>query len=82
MARVDQPVLEIRIGDVLRLRRAHPCGGTEWSVDRVGADIGIRCGGCGRRVLVERRSLERRIAGFVTRGAPATTPDDVGIASR
>lgn len=82
MARVDQPVLEIRVGDVLRLRRAHPCGGTDWSVDRVGADIGIRCGTCGRRVLVERRPLERRIAAFVSRAAPAATPAEAEVAPR
>ncbi len=79
MAPADQPVLPIRIGDVVRLRRAHPCGGREWSVDRLGADIGIRCTTCHRRVLIERRALERRIAGFVSRGAPESgAPEPAG----
>jgi hypothetical protein len=65
------PVLELLLGDVVRLRRTHPCGGATWLVDRLGADIGIRCETCGRHVLVERASLERRIAGFVSRGDPA-----------
>lgn len=63
-----RPALELLLGDVVRLRRAHPCGGTEWQIDRLGADIGLRCLGCGRHVLLERRTLEARLAAFVTRG--------------
>jgi hypothetical protein len=66
----DRPALELFLGDVVRLRRSHPCGGDTWLVDRLGADIGLRCHGCGRHVLVERRALERRLAGFVSRGDP------------
>lgn len=65
------PVLELLLGDVVRLRRRHPCGGEAWLVDRLGADIGLRCQTCGRRVMLERRALERRIAGFERRGDPA-----------
>ena len=72
----DRPVLELFLGDVLRLRRRHPCGGTTWLVDRLGADIGLRCETCGRRVLLERRALERRVVAFERRGeaAPAVPP--------
>jgi hypothetical protein len=66
-----RPALEVLLGDVLTLRRAHPCGSTTWRVDRLGADIGLRCQGCGRHVLLERRLLERRLAGFVSRGDAA-----------
>jgi hypothetical protein len=66
-----RPVLELLLGDVVRLRRSHPCGGRDWLVDRLGADIGLRCRTCGRHVLLERRQLERRIASFVARGDPA-----------
>jgi hypothetical protein len=69
----ERPALELFLGDVLRLRRQHPCGGSEWLVDRVGADIGLRCRTCGRHVLVERRHVERRLAGFMSRGDPALT---------
>lgn len=65
------PVVELYLGDLLRLRRRHPCGGDTWLVDRLGADIGIRCDTCGRHVLVERAALERRIAAFERRGDPA-----------
>jgi hypothetical protein len=66
-----RPVTELLLGDVVRLRKAHPCGSHEWLVDRLGADIGLRCQGCRRHVLIERRSLETRITGFVSRGDPA-----------
>jgi hypothetical protein len=65
----DRPeVVEFRLGDVVTVRRAHPCGSHEWLVDRLGADIGLRCHGCGRHVLMDRRTLERRLTGFVSRG--------------
>ena len=66
-----RPVLEVYLGDVVRLRRPHPCGSREWLVDRLGADIGLRCQGCGRHVLLERRTLESRLDAFLTRGDPA-----------
>jgi hypothetical protein len=69
----DRPVLELRLGDVVRLRKPHPCGGQTWLVDRLGADIGLRCLGCSRHLLLERRTLERRIVAFVSRGDPAVT---------
>jgi hypothetical protein len=66
-----RPVLEVYLGDVIRLRRAHPCGASEWLVDRLGADIGLRCQGCGHHVMLERRTLETRLDTFVSRGDPA-----------
>lgn len=57
-----------RIGDRVELRRPHPCGGRSWDVDRLGADIGLRCATCGRRVLLERRAVERRLVAFLARG--------------
>jgi hypothetical protein len=46
----------------------HPCGGYEWEVVRLGADIGIRCRTCGRRVLLERAVFEKRVKTFLERG--------------
>ncbi len=66
----DRPVLGLCLGDVVRLRRPHPCGSHDWLVDRLGADIGLRCQGCRRHVLLERRLLERRFVEFVARGDP------------
>jgi hypothetical protein len=69
----DRPVLNVLLGDVVRLRRRHPCGADTWLIDRLGADIGLRCQGCGRHVLLERATLERRLREFVQRGDPAIT---------
>ncbi|HEX5499352.1 MAG TPA: DUF951 domain-containing protein [Thermomicrobiales bacterium] len=59
--------LELRIGDVVRLRKPHPCGSHDWTVVRLGADIGLRCRGCNHRVLVPRRTVERRLKAFISR---------------
>jgi hypothetical protein len=67
------PVLKLELGDIVRTRKAHPCGGDQWEIVRLGADIGIRCVTCGRRVLMPRPKLERRIKEFVRRGAPAAS---------
>ena len=60
-------VMEIRMGDVVRLKKVHPCGGYEWTVVRVGADIGIKCNTCRRRVLLARSMFERRTKAIVSR---------------
>lgn len=60
--------IPFRVGDRVELRRPHPCGGRAWDVDRLGADLGLRCTTCGRRVLVERRAVERRLAAIIERG--------------
>jgi hypothetical protein len=62
------PPIAFRLGDVVRLKRSHPCGGSRWLIDRLGADLGLRCTTCARRVLVARPQLERRLAGFEARG--------------
>ena len=53
-------VADIRIGDLVSLRKPHPCGSLEWEVVRVGADIRIRCAGCSRLVMMSRSQLEKR----------------------
>jgi hypothetical protein len=58
---------------LLRLRKAHPCGGADWQVTRLGADIGLRCLTCGRRILVERSTLEKRLKQRLT-PAPTAAP--------
>ncbi|HEX8684000.1 MAG TPA: DUF951 domain-containing protein [Ardenticatenaceae bacterium] len=49
------------LGDRVQLRKKHPCGSDTWTVVRLGADIGLVCEGCGRRVLLERRVLRQRM---------------------
>jgi hypothetical protein len=60
---------EIELDDVLRLRKPHPCGGYDWKVIRLGADIGLECTKCQRRVLLSRRELVRRYKSNLTREA-------------
>ncbi len=61
-------VMEIRLDDVVRLKKKHPCGSYEWQVVRLGADIGIKCLKCQRRVLLPRSTFERRVKAFISRG--------------
>ena len=61
-------VMEIKMGDVVRLKKKHPCGSYEWEVVRLGADIGIKCLKCQRRVLLDRSVFERRVKTFISRG--------------
>jgi hypothetical protein len=67
--------LELHLGDVVRLRKAHPCDpeAYEWEVVRLGADIGLRCLKCRHRILLPRSDLERRLQRIVRR-ADATEP--------
>lgn len=71
--------LELFLDDVVRLRKPHPCGSTDWVVVRLGADIGLRCLGCGRRVLLPRRTVEKRLKTFVSRGPDFIAEVDVPV---
>jgi hypothetical protein len=51
--------MDIRLGDLVKMRKPHPCGSGLWTVIRVGADIKIRCQGCGRIVMLDRSVFER-----------------------
>ncbi len=62
------PMTDVRMADVVRLQRRHPCGGFDWEVVRVGADIGLRCLTCDHRVLMERAVLRKRARMYVSRG--------------
>ena len=53
--------MEINVGDILKLKKPHPCGRHEWEVLRVGADFRIKCRGCGHQVMIARRLLEKNI---------------------
>lgn len=69
--------MEIVVGDVVELRKPHPCGSREWTVTGLGADIRLRCSGCGRRVLLPRRTLEKRLKRFVSRGPAFELADSI-----
>jgi hypothetical protein len=66
---------DLQLNDRLRLRKPHPCGSYEWTVVRLGADIGLECAVCKRRVLLTRRELSRRLKAILPKensGQPGT----------
>jgi hypothetical protein len=69
------PVVDFRLGDTVELRKPHPCGSYTWEVVRLGADIGLKCTTCGRRVLLPRSTVERRMKRFLERGPEVTAVD-------
>jgi len=67
-------LLDIRVGDIVRLKKPHPCGSQEWTVYRIGADIGIRCRGCRHPVMLERRELEKRVRAIIRADEAGAAP--------
>jgi len=65
----------LHVGDVVEMRKVHPCGATQWEINRVGADIGLTCAGCGRRVMLTRRDFAKGARRFVSRGRGAAEND-------
>lgn len=64
--------LDVQIGDIVQTRKTHPCGSNQWRVYRIGADIGLRCLGCQRRVMLTRRAFEKAVKKLI---APPEKPD-------
>ena len=59
---------EIRLGDVVQMRKVHPCGSDQWKVIRIGADVKIKCQGCGRIVMLERAVFLKRRKKVLSQG--------------
>jgi len=53
--------MEIHVGDIIKLKKEHPCGSYEWEVLREGADFRIKCMGCSHQIMISRKDLEKRI---------------------
>ena len=53
--------MDIKAGDILILKKAHPCGSKEWEVLRIGADFRLKCKGCGHQIMSPRSQVEKRI---------------------
>ena len=53
--------MEIHVGDVVKLKKPHPCGSKEWEVLRAGADFRLKCCGCGHQIMIARRLLEKSV---------------------
>ncbi len=63
---VSGAVNDYRMGEIVRLRKPHPCGGAEWEIVRIGADIGLVCRTCQRRMLMPRSALDKRLRTVVS----------------
>jgi len=57
--------MEINVGDVVKMKKAHPCGSYEWEVLRIGADFRLRCLGCDHQIMIARRMMEKNIREIV-----------------
>lgn len=62
--------MDVQVGDVLQMKKAHPCGGAAFLVLRVGMDFKIKCQKCGRQVMLPRAKVEKNIKNILR-----TTPD-------
>lgn len=74
-------VEEIRIGDLVQMKKPHPCGSVEWTVTRTGADIKIRCSKCARIVMMDRDTFLKRRKKLLAQGPePVRMPtEDTGV---
>ena len=70
--------MDIQLGDIVRMRKGHPCGSTDWTVIRVGADIKIKCLGCGRIVMLERPAFEKRLKKVLMHESEAANGNEEG----
>ena len=57
--------MEIQVGNIVRLKKKHPCGSFEWEILRVGADFRLKCRGCGHQIMVPRRLVEKNTRNIV-----------------
>ena len=74
------PVLiEVAVGDTVRLRKVHPCGSSIWVVTRIGADIGLKCQGCAHRVMLTRREFNKSVKTVLSHTAAGTGQTKDGL---
>lgn len=72
-----QGSVKFHVGDVVQMKKTHPCGSSEWEITRTGIDFGLRCVGCGRRILIPRPKFEKRvkkIVRYAVDAGPASGP--------
>jgi len=68
--------MPLNVGDVIKLKKPHPCGGYNWEILRVGADFRIKCTTCDRQVWLPRREVERRIKEVIS---PVSNDDEKNL---
>ncbi len=68
--------MDIHLGDILRMKKGHPCGGNEWEVQRIGMDFRLLCKRCGRTIMIPRKQAEKNIK-LVFRDGAAIKPSEL-----
>lgn len=53
--------MDIQVGNIIKMKKAHPCGNHEWEVLRIGADFRLKCLGCEHQIMIPRRQAEKNI---------------------
>lgn len=56
--------MDLQVGDVITLKKPHPCGSKDWELLRVGMDFRLKCVGCGHQVMMERKVVEKNVRGY------------------
>ena len=59
--------MDLKVGDVIKMKKQHPCGTNEWTIIRTGMDIRLKCGGCEHQVMLPRKQVEKSFRGFISR---------------
>ena len=55
---------QYEVGDIVKLKKQHPCGSHEWEILRVGADFRLKCTGCGHQIMIARKQVEKNTKGL------------------
>ena len=59
--------MNLQVGEIIRMKKKHPCGTNEWEILRIGMDLRLRCSGCGREIMVPRRLVEKSFRGYINK---------------
>lgn len=59
-------IMDLKIGDIIKMKKQHPCGNNLWEVMRTGMDIRLKCKGCGHQVMLPRKQVEKNFRGFIS----------------
>ncbi len=59
--------MEYNVGNIIKLKKPHPCGSSEWEVLRIGADFRLKCIGCGHQIMVPRKAVEKNTKSIRTK---------------
>lgn len=57
-------IMDYEVGDIVKLKKPHPCGSQEWEILRVGADFRLKCTGCGHQIMIARKLVEKNTRGL------------------